>query len=191
MNDDSPPLITGNSSIVKNIVSASRSINVINKLWTVVMEKVTLALEWGDVIDYVMSENIDSDGCDGCDGKNEKSPGLESSVESKVNCNTNDREDLEKKEISQEFLKMPSQASHEQGKSHIDRSVTDSSEPSQVVKSAIKVGDKVVVENSPSYWSWASPFTVQSIEGEMVKLEMVNELLKISRLSLSKLNNKN
>ena len=46
-------------------------------------------------------------------------------------------------------------------------------------------GDRVVVEDAPSYWSWASPFTVQSIDGEMARLEMVDELVEIERLSLS------
>ena len=62
--------------------------------------------------------------------------------------------------------------------------------PSQVVKSVIKVGDRVVISDCPGHWSWASPFTVESIDGEMAKLEMVGELVEMNRLSRSRVNNK-
>ncbi|NJO98077.1 MAG: hypothetical protein HC764_20500, partial [Pleurocapsa sp. CRU_1_2] len=51
-------------------------------------------------------------------------------------------------------------------------------------KPAIRVGDRVVVEDCPGHWSWASPFTVEAIDGVMVKLEMVGELVEASRLTL-------
>ena len=56
---------------------------------------------------------------------------------------------------------------------------------------AITVGDKVTVEECPGHWSWASPFTVEAMEGEMVKLEMVGELVEINKLSRFGINNKN
>ncbi|MBW4532496.1 MAG: hypothetical protein KME09_01020 [Pleurocapsa minor HA4230-MV1] len=40
----------------------------------------------------------------------------------------------------------------------------------------------MTVEDAPSYWSWASPFKVEAIDGEMAKLQMVSELIEISRL---------
>jgi putative DNA primase/helicase len=39
-NDDSPPMITGNTSVVKDITPPTSNTNVINKLWTMVMDKV-------------------------------------------------------------------------------------------------------------------------------------------------------
>ncbi len=49
--------------------------------------------------------------------------------------------------------------------------------------SKIKAEDKVTVEDAPSYWSWASFFTVVATYGEMASLEMINELIEIARLS--------
>ena len=51
-------------------------------------------------------------------------------------------------------------------------------------QSAISVGDCVTVEDCPGHWSWASPFTVEAIDGEWAKLEMVGELVEIERLSI-------
>ena len=62
--DSSPPMITGNTSVAINTKTKSDSTNVINRLWTVVMAKVT------DVMDYVMVKSTGSDECDGSDGKN-------------------------------------------------------------------------------------------------------------------------
>ena len=53
-----------------------------------------------------------------------------------------------------------------------------------VNKSAIALGDKVEIEDCPGHWNWASPFTVEAIGGGMVKLEMVSELVEVSRLLL-------
>ena len=170
VNDNSPPLITGNSEVIISASPKPENTNVINRLWTMVMNKVT------DMMDYVMDESIDSEECDECDGKNENSPEFKNSVESKVNCNTNDREDLEKKEISQEFSEMPSPSSQ-------DKTQTDTEHEVEYNHFAITVGDKVTVDDCPGHWSWASPFTVEAIEGEMVKLEMVSELVEIERLS--------
>ena len=44
-------------------------------------------------------------------------------------------------------------------------------------QSTITVGDRVIVEDCPGHWSWASPFTVEAINGEYAKLEMVSELV--------------
>jgi putative DNA primase/helicase len=46
----------------------------------------------------------------------------------------------------------------------------------------ICVGDRVEILDCPSHWLWASPFTVRAIDGEMASLEMVDELIEISRL---------
>ncbi|NJK58615.1 MAG: hypothetical protein HC939_22870 [Pleurocapsa sp. SU_5_0] len=144
------------------------------------------------VMDYVMSETIDSDECDGCDGILKKSTELENRVESKVDCNTNIQEQKEEKEILDKVLNMPSyaeryplgQLSPKQAKTKTQQKVRDS----QV---AITVGDKVTVEDCPGHWSWASPFTVEAVEGDLVKLEMVGELVEINKLSCFETNNKN
>ena len=186
VNDDSPPMITGerkcpelkgifhahpkgNTEVVINAIPYLKNTNVINRLWTMVMDKVT------DVIDYVMDESTDSDECDGCDGKIKKSPELENSVESKANCNTRKEGVLKKKVINNEFSQMPSPLSRNKTRTKTQQEVTDS-------RLAITVGDLVTVKDAPSYWLWASPFTVEAIDGEMVKLEMVGELVEIERL---------
>jgi putative DNA primase/helicase len=46
----------------------------------------------------------------------------------------------------------------------------------------ISIGDRVMVEDCPGHWSWAQPFQVLAIEGNMVALELVDELVEISRL---------
>ena len=68
------------------------------------------------------------------------------------------------------------QSSHKQGKSHTEQTVRDD-------QSAITVGDRVTVSDCPGHWSWASPFTIEAINGEWAKLEMVGELVEIGRLS--------
>ena len=168
--DDSPPLITGNTEVIINTSPQPENTNVINRLWTMVMDKVT------DVIDYVMDESTDSDKCDGCDDKNEKSPELENSVKNKVGCNTKDEGDLESKEILDKVSQMPSPLSRNKTRTKTQQEVTND-------RLAITVGDLVTVEDAPSYWLWASPFTVEAIDGEMASLEMVNELVEITRLS--------
>ena len=54
--------------------------------------------------------------------------------------------------------------------------------PSSAINSPITVGDKVTIDECPGHWSWASPFTVEAIDGEMVKLEMIEELVEMSLL---------
>jgi hypothetical protein len=80
--DSSPPLITGNSEVIINANPQSDNTNVISKLWTMVMDKVT------DVMDYVMDESIDGDECDECDGKNKKSPEFQEQVKETTQCST-------------------------------------------------------------------------------------------------------
>ncbi|WP_052055931.1 phage/plasmid primase, P4 family [Myxosarcina sp. GI1] len=46
----------------------------------------------------------------------------------------------------------------------------------------IKVGDRVMIKECPGHWSWAQPFQVLSIENDRVALELVDELVEISRL---------
>ncbi|WP_052056024.1 phage/plasmid primase, P4 family [Myxosarcina sp. GI1] len=48
----------------------------------------------------------------------------------------------------------------------------------------ISVGDRVIIEECPWNWSWAQPFQVLAIEGNMVALELVDELVHINRLQI-------
>jgi putative DNA primase/helicase len=70
---------------------------------------------------------------------------------------------------------MPSYSSPEESPTQRGQATTDN-------QSVITVGDRVEITDCPGHWSWASPFTVEAIESEMVKLEMVNELIEIGRL---------
>ena len=133
-----------------------------------VIDKVT------DVMDFVMGEYFASDEFDECDGKNEKSPELENNGKSETACNTKNEDN----EISSEFLKMPSHPSQDEGQSQKGHDVTDT----QV---AVTVGDKVEIDDCPGHWNWASPFTVESIDGNLVKSQMVNELVEIERLTFN------
>ena len=178
VNDDEPPMITGNTSVATDIKPKVSSTNVINRLWTMVMKKVT------NMMDCVMDESIASDECGGCDGKNEKSPELENNEKSETGCNMLKEKRKEKTEILEEFFTMPSQSSPEEAQSHDGHNITD-------IQLAIIVGDKVTLKDCPGHWSWASPFTVEEIEGEMVKLEMVGELVEINKLFHFEINNKN
>jgi putative DNA primase/helicase len=154
--DPSPPLITGNTSVVINTNSPPVSnTNVINRVWKMVMDKVT------DVIDYVMDESIDSDGCDGCDGKIKKSPEFKNSAENNRECNTQQQSNSESNKGDEQSL---------------EKNFQDECSP-------ITVGDRVEISDCPAHWNWASPFTVEAIEGEMVKLYMVGELVDLNRLS--------
>ena len=67
------------------------------------------------------------------------------------------------------------QLSQKKTRSKTESNVTDNC-------SAITVGDRVEVENCPGHWAWASPFTVEAIDGEWAKLEMIGETIKIERL---------
>ncbi|MBW4532579.1 MAG: hypothetical protein KME09_01450 [Pleurocapsa minor HA4230-MV1] len=169
--DTSPPLITGNTAIEINISPRLENTNVISKLWAMIMDKVT------DVIVTVMDETLDSSECDRCDGKNEKSSDSQNKVENETKCNTINKGDLERKEINNEFLKMPSYASQKKALTQTEQAATDN-------QSAITVGERVEIEDCPGHWTSFSPFTVEGIEGEMVKLEMVSELVEIERLSV-------
>ena len=134
------------------------------------MDKVT------HMMDYVMDESIDGDKCDGSDGKNEKSLNNQDSVESKTKRNTENSRQTE-------FLEMPSYRSPKESQAQRGQATTDN-------QSVITVGDRVEITDCPGHWNWASPFTVEAIEGEMVKLEMVGELVEIERLYCSGANNK-
>jgi putative DNA primase/helicase len=156
--DHEPPLITGNTSVVINTSSRKNNTNVINKLWTMVMDKVKDVLKdtAPHMMELVMDETIDSEGCDECDGKIEKSNKSESRVEQSTECST-----------EPEFL---------------DKKDNDES-PSLARERAITVGSRVEIADCPGHWVWASPFTVEGIDGKMVKLEMVNDRVEIERLS--------
>ena len=152
-----------------------------------------------DVMDCVMAETIGSDRCDGNDGKNKKLSENNDNVEILVECNTpNESQELKNDgegragsprlsnrhvDSVEEFLKMPSHSSQNKAESHTVVGVTDTLvHPSLSINSPITVGDKVTIFDCPGHWSWASPFTVEAIEGEMVKLEMIEELVGIGRL---------
>jgi putative DNA primase/helicase len=167
-NDPSPPLITGNTSVLKDTAThivintnpPTSNTNVINRVWKMVMDKVK------DVIVTVMDETIDSDECDGCDGIFQKSSNNQIKAKTQVQCSTEKQVDNELEEQIQEKVETPSEYKE-----------TDSD------GSTIVVGDRVTLDDCPGHWSWASPFTVEEIEGEMVKLEMVGELVDLNRLS--------
>jgi putative DNA primase/helicase len=123
-----------------------------------VMDKVT------DVMDCVMDESIGSDRCDGCDGKFKKSPEFRNSAENESECNTQQQSNSESNnDLEQSLIK----------------NFQDECLP-------ITVGDRVEINDCPAHWNWASPFTVEAIEGEMVKLYMVGELVDLSRLVVCK-----
>ena len=153
-----------------NVSPQPENTNVINTVWTMVMDRVM------NVIDNVMDENIAGDECDGCDGKNKNSSELENKVELSLRCNTKNESSLEKKEISKEFFIMPSYPSQQKAQTYAEQSVMDSSD-------TITVGNKVTIDDCPGHWSSFSPFTVEAIEGKLVKLAMVEELIEIESLS--------
>jgi putative DNA primase/helicase len=157
--DPSPPLITGNTSVVINTSRVKNNTNVINRLWTMVMDKVK------DVMVTVMDETIDSEGCDKCDGKNQKSSNNQIKAKTQVECSTQRRVDNDKQEKIKEEVQTQSQY-----------------EGMNSEGSTIVVGSRVEIADCPGHWSWASPFTVEAIEGEMVKLYMVDGLIEMSRL---------
>jgi hypothetical protein len=134
-----------------------------------VMDKVTV------IMDYVMDETFASDRCYDCDGKNQKLPKFEEQVELSSQCNTRNEDYVEEKEILEEVLEMPSQIGQLKSRTNTEYEVENN-------QLAITVGDKVTVEDCLGHWSWASPFTVEAVEGEMVKLEMVGELVERERL---------
>jgi putative DNA primase/helicase len=175
--NSSPPLITGNSKVLKDTAShivinahpQSENTNVINRFWTMVMDKVT------DVIVTVMDESIANDECYECDGKNEKSSNNQNKVECESECNTIIEGAEKKKPRSDKFLKMPSYRAQKGSRTQTEQGVTNN-------HSAITVGDYVTISDCPAHWLWASPFTVRAIESDLVALDMVDELIKISRL---------
>jgi hypothetical protein len=134
-----------------------------------VMDRVT------DIIVTVMDEIIDDDECDVGDGIIKKSSKSKNQAKPLSKCNTSNQEQKSEKEILKKVLEMPSSSSQQEARSHTGQDIEDS-------QSTITVGDLVTVENAPSYWSWASPFTVRAIESEMVALDMVDELIEIGRL---------
>lgn len=135
------------------------------------------------VIDSVMTETIASDECDGCDGKIKKSFENDERLDIKAHCNTVNQGQLEKNDSVEEFSNMPSPSSQEEAESYTALSVTDDySKPSSAIAQSITVGAKVTIFDCPGHWGWASPFTVEAIEGQMVKLEMIEELVEISKL---------
>jgi putative DNA primase/helicase len=169
VNDHEPPLITGSTSVVINTNPPPDNTNVINRLWTMVMDKVM------DMMDYVMTESTDSNRCDRCDGKNEKSSNNQNKVECESECNTIIESAEKKKERSDKFSKMPSPRARKESQTQTEQGVMNN-------QSAITVGDRVTISDCPGHWSWASPFTVRAIESDLVALELVDELIEMSRL---------
>ena len=109
-------------------------------------------------------------------------------TEIKIECNTSNELTKEKKEISDKVLNVPSLPSPKQLQTKVDKEVRvvrdNSSKPSLSEESTISVGDRVEIEDCPGHWSWASPFTVEAIDGQWAKLEMVSELVEIKKLLL-------
>ncbi|BAZ47329.1 phage/plasmid primase, P4 family protein (plasmid) [Chondrocystis sp. NIES-4102] len=177
VNDTSLPLITGNSEVVINTNPQLDNTNVINRLWTMVMDKVT------DMMDYVMDKSLNDDECDGCpkgyrsayDGILKKSSNNQNKVKCGSECNTTIEGVEKKKERSHKFLDMPSYAEQRESQIQVEQGISND-------YSAITVGDRVEISDCPGHWSWASPFTVGAIDGQMVALEMVNELIEMERL---------
>ncbi len=110
--DDSPPLVTGNTSVAINVIPSSSSTSVISKLWAMVMEKVTV------VMDYVMNESTDSDGCDGSDGILQKSDESLERVKTESQCNTKTRQ-------KREGDNLPSPGVPKESQSQTEKEVTD------------------------------------------------------------------
>ena len=169
VNDDSPPLITNNIEVVINTEPQLENTNVINRLWTMVMDKVT------DVMECVMDETVDSDEFDNCDGKNENSLETKSNVEGEANCSTKNDDSLESQKTLEEVSRMPSHPSR-------DKTPTQTEPGNDYNHSAITVGDFVTVDDCPGHWDWVSPFKVEAIEVDLVRLEMVDQPIEISRL---------
>ena len=159
--DDSPPMITGNSKAVVNPKPEPSSTNAIDKLWTMVIGKVIKA------IDYVIDNNVSDD-----ESHDQNSPELDSRFEEKGQ--------YEKSEVSSTNNQTDIEPDLEVDAPDEDLR-SDESELSSLP--VITVGDRVEVEDCPGHWAWASPFTVEAINGEWAKLEMVGELVEVSRLS--------
>ncbi|MGL5938868.1 MAG: DNA primase family protein [Waterburya sp.] len=126
------PLVESNSPSVE--VENLSSINVITRLWTSVMDKVTTA------INRIIN--------DGLGDESESSVETETKEEESISSNQELDLEEERKSISQE----------------------------------IEVGDRVTISDCPGHWNWASPFRVEAIEGDWVALEMVDDLIEMSRL---------
>ena len=168
-NDHEPPLITGNTSVAKNVKERVSNTNVLNRLWTMVMDKVSLAIK------TVMDESTDGKGCD---DKIENSDKSENSVEVKSEYNTKNLQT----DVKPDYRDCPKGlASHRAPRtSEADRDLGRL----ENIDSVIAVGDRVTVEDCPGHWLWAQPFEVETIEGDLAKLEMVEELIEIDRLTL-------
>ncbi len=172
--DDLPPMITGNTDIVTNVIPQPKNTNVISKLWTMVMNRVTDMMDYvlKDTASHMMDETIDNDECYGCDGKNEKFSESENNVKIKTNCSTKNEGGLKERVINNEFSIMPSQVAQLDSRTHTGLKVKDNS-------NAITVKDRVSISDYPGHWSWASPFTVEATDEPF----RVNELIEITRLS--------
>ena len=58
--NDLPPLITSNAEVAINANPLFINTNLINRVWKIVMDKVT------DMMEYMMMESISSNKCDDC-----------------------------------------------------------------------------------------------------------------------------
>ena len=139
--DESPPSVTGNTSVAinveespsvkentsvtTNVESPPNNTNVFEKVCQMMMSKVM------DVMNKVMAQTIEDDDCDNCDGKNEKSDKIKEPVKTPACCNTEKSSSTESK---------PSQTEQE-----IKEELP-----------AIAVGDRVVVDDCPGHWAWGA-----------------------------------
>ncbi|MBW4532495.1 MAG: hypothetical protein KME09_01015 [Pleurocapsa minor HA4230-MV1] len=144
--DDKPPMITGekNLSLVQNSQPANlNNTNVVNRIWTMVMDKVTTAIE--RIIDDGLSNE------------------------------SNDSQEIEQEQDKLTVARSRWKVSHPEA-------ATTKTEIEAENNQEIAVGDRVTISDCPGHWSWASPFTVRAIESNLVALELVDELIEMSRL---------
>jgi putative DNA primase/helicase len=145
--DDKPPMITGekNLSLAQNTQPANlNNTNVVNRIWTMVIDKITTAIE------KILDDGLGSHRPHG--GQPGVTPGF--------------RGGKLETETKQEQSRSPERESNVE---------TESS-------NYLRVGDRVTITDCPGHWSWASPFTVRAIESNLVALELVDELIEMSRL---------
>ncbi len=86
--DEEPPLITGNNSVINTRSSPppeSGNTNVITKLWNLVMDKVI------EMMDGVMDQTHDNQGCDGCDGISDNFFSLDNGQTNRISINADNQ----------------------------------------------------------------------------------------------------
>ena len=106
-------MLEDSTMIIRESNLVAGSTNVINSLWTMVIDYVM------DVIDSVMTEAIAGERCYECDGIFKKSSEKVNSIESESECNTVNKDQLEKNDSVQKFSFLPSPSSQKEVKRYI------------------------------------------------------------------------